>query len=764
MFTNRHHVTLHKPTICLAVLIAILDISIPINISAQMPEPDVIYQNDFNLGTDSMTNTTGNQTGNITFDSKNTVTSEVGNNIGIGAGPASSDSEYTVLFGFTDKQTEGIISYCFDVSLSGSLNSAQTGYVQPFNVVLNKYIKIKTSLNIIDNTIFVPSGDAAASPSAEYTDDKIYHVQQIFDLNSKKMYTYVNGKPLLYTDSGGISSAGKSLDADFSLSNICILLSPNTAYFDNLRIEYASSPGETFNITDISAGDDNRTVCVTFSEPICADSYTKENFEVTTADGNAVAVSDVYYDGCCGVKLVLTDAAENETVLVKAANTAAHTVSTPVGARLADNTAARAVIFHDTIIYNNDFNDFDSEEQNPVSLAPEALAPEALQAEDSSIQNGNGWVAEKTDNKNTRLKLVSENSLTVTNNCDYKNFALSFDLQPKDPGQDSAVHETSVNLSYTPDNSNAPKNIKILSFKRQYSKFNSSYKALISGCTAPTPSKTYDCDKNYHIDIAYNPQRNAVYSYLNGECIGESILSDDTKFEKLIIDFADNTGYLDNMKIYEFNSCTQSIRITDAQPKASSITIQTAEPLNAKEISADNFSVAKNGTATEISDVSLKDNNTLAVITLAQPVSGGANYTVTAKKGLKNFANMSNERDLSVTVAVARNVSMIDCKLSDDNRTVSATVQNNEAGPSTAVLVVCAYKNDSDIPDKILTDEVFTVENTPRATTLEPDEKGDLSVTADFSRDDRIVVYFWTDLDSCAPYCNPITLKPHKNI
>lgn len=35
-----------------------------------------------------------------------------------------------------------------------------------------------------------------AASATEYATDKIYHVQQVLDLDNKKIYTFVNGEPL----------------------------------------------------------------------------------------------------------------------------------------------------------------------------------------------------------------------------------------------------------------------------------------------------------------------------------------------------------------------------------------------------------------------------------------------------------------------------------------------------------------------------------------------------------------------------------------
>ena len=249
-----------------------------------------------------------------------------------------------------------------------------------------------------------------------------------------------------------------------------------------------------------------------------------------------------------------------------------------------------------------------------------------------------------------------------------------------------------------------------------------------------------------------------IYSYVDGTLLCESKMTDNIEFKKLVMNFADNTDYLDNLKIYEFNGYTQSITVTDARPKSNTITLKTTEPLNAATASTDSFIVTEGETVTDITDVTLSDNNTKATLVLSKPLSGGRNYTVTARRGLKNFANMCVERDLSVTVAVPRAVKAEKYEFSDDNKLITATVTNNESGRSTAVLVVCVYNSGSTIPDKILTDSTFDTEHTS-ISYLEPNESGALRVEGDFANAEKIYAYLWENLDNCAPYCNSVRLK-----
>ena len=140
----------------------------------------------------------------------------------------------------------------------------------------------------------------------------------------------------------------------------------------------------------------------------------------------------------------MADAIENETLFVKVRNTESSVISTGIGARLADNQKTYTVIFGDTLIYDNDFNDISEYTRNIISL----------QDEDSNVQNTDSWVVEQDDNGNIRLKLKEENQLTALNDGMYKNFAASFDIQPKKVESDGSTYETSVVFNAS-DNSDA---------------------------------------------------------------------------------------------------------------------------------------------------------------------------------------------------------------------------------------------------------------------------------------------------------------------
>lgn len=757
MITYRHHVQ-HKfsakTTVYLIFLTVALNLLIPLGASAEQHSPGIIYQNNFNFGTDSMTDSGDNPTGLISFNTDQISNYEIGNNIGIGVSSGSFISPGTVLFSFNENEIRksGVVGYCFDISRDNVSEFSRNGSVLPTTVTLNRGFDNYTSLNITDNKISGPLSESTGmidvSSATEYATDKIYHIQQIFDLDNKKVYTFVNGEPLTDNTNGEEVIAARNLPNDFVFRNISVNLSMTAVFFDNFRIEDLSAANGTFNVTDITDGDDNKSVYVNFSEPICANGCSKENFEITTRENKSIAVKKVLCDGCCRAKLVLADAIEDETLFVKVRNTENSVISTGIGARLADNQKTYTVIFGDTIIYDNDFNDIPEDDGNTISL----------QIDDSNVQNTAAWIVEHNDNGNVRLKLKEENRLTALNDCMHKNFAASFDIQLKELESDNSTYETSVVFSGS-DNSNAETSVTALSIIRKYIKITNRYQSLIVGGTGSGQKIKYECGKTYHIDIAFNPQRNTIYLYVNGECISENRVGD-MKLEKLVMNFGKNTDYLDNLKIYEFNGYTQAIKITDARPKSDTITIQANEPLNPKGISADDFCVSENGTAAEVSDILLKDNNTTVDITLARPIGGGRNYTVTANRGLKNFANTATENELTAKAAVSRDVRVNELTLSEDNSTITAILQNCESGRSTAVLIICTYTYGSDVPDKILTDSTFDTNTKSQIGYLEPNETGTLRIESDFGNADIIRAYLWENLDICAPYCKSVRLKP----
>ena len=404
MIIYRHHGQNNfsaKATVCLTSLTVALNLLIPLGISAEQHSPGIIYQNNFNFGTDSMTDPGDNPTGLISFNTNQISNYEIGNNIGIGVPSGSYSSPGTVLFSFNENKIResGVVGYCFDISRDSVSEFSENGSVIPTTVTLNKGFDNYNSLNISDNKISGPLSESTgmidAASATEYATDKIYHVQQVLDLDNKKIYTFVNGEPLTDNINGEEVIAARNLPNDFVFRNISVNLSMTAVFFDNFRLEDLSAANETFNVTDITGGDDNKSVYVNFSEPICADGCSKENFEITTRENKSIAVKEVLCDGCCRVKLVLADATEDETLFVKVRNTESSVISTGIGARLADNQKTYIVIFGDTIIYDNDFNDISEDDGNIISL----------QDEDSNVQNTDSWIVEQDDNGNIRLKL-----------------------------------------------------------------------------------------------------------------------------------------------------------------------------------------------------------------------------------------------------------------------------------------------------------------------------------------------------------------------
>lgn len=745
-----------KIVVFTAAMAVIVSLFVPIPITAsEEPAPGIIYRNDFNSGTDSMIDTTDNDIGNVTFDLTEISNSEIDNNIGIGASMALKGNCPTVSFLFNRPQSCGILSCCFDISKAGKTDFSKEEYVQKTKMILNKsFQEEKTSLSITDKIISGPSDDIGAEidsqTAALYTENEIHHIQQIFDLNNKKIYTLVDGKPLSYTEDGKEVPAVRNLDNDFELKSIDINLSAVSVFFDDLKIEYIADAKRNIGIENVTAGDDNKSVYVEFSEPICAKCLAKENFDVTTADKKAVEIKDACYDGCNREKLVLAEDMTDNTLNVSVHNTDEHIITNGVGAALSETCGTFSTTFDNPIIYDNDFENYIENGEKAMSLV----------GKNPNVQNTKSWVAEYDDNDNMRMKLKEANRLTVMNNNEHDSFTVCFDIQPKESEQDEKTYETSVCLSYLPEGSDTDTELKIFSIARKYIKYAKKYKSIISGITGTGQNINYESGKPYHIDIAYNPKRDKVYSYVDGVCISESA-AEVTSFKSLIMDFDENTDYLDNLKIYEFNGFTQDLEIVDAPPKSEEITVRTKEPLNAAKITAAGFSVSENGSETKIEDVTLRENNTEVVITLSQPLDCGKEYAVTAKKGLKNFADMSTESDISTAVTANRNVELEKCVLSSDNTSVEATVRNKGTGRAEAVLIVCAYTSDSIIPDKILVEDTFE-NKTEENKTLAPNDVGKLVIKDDFKTASRVVALLWENLNGCVPYCKAVDLKPTK--
>lgn len=499
MIIYRHHSKHNfsaKATVYLTFITIALNLLTPFGASAEQHSPGIIYQNNFNFGTDSMTDSGNNPTGLISFNTDQISNYEIGNNIGIGVPSGSFISPGTVLFSFNENEIResGVVGYCFDISRDNVSEFFRNDSVIPTTVTLNKGFDNYNSLNINDNKISGPLSESTGmidtASATEYATDKIYHVQQVLDLDNKKVYTFVNGEPLTDNTNGEEVIAARNLPNDFVFRNISVNLSMTAVFFDNFRIEDLSAANGAFNVTDITGGDDNKSVYVNFSEPICAGGCSKENFEITTRENKSIAVKEVLCDGCCRAKLVLADVIEDETLFVKVRNTENSVISTGIGARLADNQKTYTVIFGDTIIYDNDFNDISEDDKNIISL----------QNGNSNIQNTAAWIAEQDDNGNIRLKLKEENQLTALNDRMYKNFAASFDIQPKEVESDGNTYETSVVFNVS-DNSNAETSVAALSIIRKYIKITNKYQSLIMSGTGSGQKINYECGKTYHIDI-----------------------------------------------------------------------------------------------------------------------------------------------------------------------------------------------------------------------------------------------------------------------
>ena len=151
-----------KATVYLTSLTVALNLLIPLGISAEQHSPGIIYQNNFNFGTDSMTDPGDNPTGLISFNTNQISNYEIGNNVGIGVPSGSYSSPGTVLFSFNENKIResGVVGYCFDISRDSVSEFSENGSVIPTTVTLNKGFDNYNSLNISDNKISGPLSES----------------------------------------------------------------------------------------------------------------------------------------------------------------------------------------------------------------------------------------------------------------------------------------------------------------------------------------------------------------------------------------------------------------------------------------------------------------------------------------------------------------------------------------------------------------------------------------------------------------------------
>ena len=235
------------------------------------------------------------------------------------------NKEYAAIeYEFTKNIESGVLSYSFDTSLlsRGDQWSAYTK-LNSTNASDGYYL-----LYVANGMIYGPGNNLSGNgdktkTNNEYEKNKKYNINQIFDLSNKKCYTYVDGVMIGET---GIPSGTKVETLVFYLSGI-------NAYFDNLRIQYMSESGESFNISTDGVVENGATgINVKFDDPVTKDNVKKDNFEIKAKDGSPIEITGAEWVDPYTAKLTV-DALNSGDYTVSAKN-----IATVTGAT-AENTA-----------------------------------------------------------------------------------------------------------------------------------------------------------------------------------------------------------------------------------------------------------------------------------------------------------------------------------------------------------------------------------------------------------------------------------------
>ncbi len=247
---------------------------------------------------------------------------------------------------FNEAINSGVLSYSFDVSRlnrSDEVETTDANYIAvgqtPFSRLnqgtlwgdstdnLNQrytmYLDYKQAHSGTEKTGFYgPNANLTNwgnhnTCTGEYNTNQVYHINQIFDLNNRKCYTYVDGTE--------ITGGGVDITAEQKIKTLDIYISKYMTYFDNFKIQYMSNSGESFGVTtDDTVANGATSINVKFDDPVAKEQITADKFTLKAADNTAVNITDAQWVDPYTAKLTFeTLNSGNYTVLAQNIKTAA---------------------------------------------------------------------------------------------------------------------------------------------------------------------------------------------------------------------------------------------------------------------------------------------------------------------------------------------------------------------------------------------------------------------------------------------------------
>ncbi len=116
-------------------------------------------------------------------------------------------------------------------------------------------------------------GDANTC-SGEYEMNKVYHVNQVFDLNNHMCYTYVDGKE--------ITGGGRTINSKQRIKTLDIFISKYMTYFDNFKITYSDKL--YMNVETATASINSDYAEIEFTDGINTSKLPNDGYSITDAE------------------------------------------------------------------------------------------------------------------------------------------------------------------------------------------------------------------------------------------------------------------------------------------------------------------------------------------------------------------------------------------------------------------------------------------------------------------------------------------------
>lgn len=241
------------------------------------------------------------------FDPKEDVVNLNGN-VGLSI-KSSAGGSNPFIFKFNETVTSGVVAYSYDIDslnrtgnstggsytyinrtdgTAGKNNNKNGWYVLAIQGTENETSKA-TEIKVYPPANGLKGWANDNSKEMEIVDKNKHTIQQVFDLDNKQCYTYVDGELL-----GTVKTIN---DPVYKIQDIAIGASKLNTYFDNLRFQFMSTDNDVFKVSaDKNVDNAATSVNVTFEDPVAKDQIKVENFEVKKGDTTVTVTGAEWVD------------------------------------------------------------------------------------------------------------------------------------------------------------------------------------------------------------------------------------------------------------------------------------------------------------------------------------------------------------------------------------------------------------------------------------------------------------------------------------